>query len=224
MFAKLLPTLAAVALATSAIAQQMPVPEGSGKTNSPLVASPPSTVRTPILPAKAEPSKTDQAKAGQAAPSVSASAKTAHVPAAPAIAQAIQTPPTGVLSIQQVADAQRQQLTAEAFQKLGLMSTAPSAAAPPAEFPKLYRAPKIYPKIEYVAGAAGDEKAGFRMPDGELLQLAAGDTIKQWQIKNIANGKVYLEMPTNASSLKGAQKKKVKAPASRLMAVGQSLK
>lgn len=227
MFAKLLSTLAAMGLATVAAAQQMPMPS----TSAPAVKGTPIPTATALATSpvkleavtttattKAEPGRTGATviPAGNSLTSSQATAKESIKPALPT--------QNASLSIRQVAEAQRLQLAAETAQKLGLMNPAPQTPLPPADFIKPYKAPKQYPKIEYIAGTVGAEKVGFRMPDGELLALEAGNSIQQWRIKQIVNGNVFMEMPSKKPSGKAAKKRKAKNPTSRTMTIGQSLK
>ncbi|WP_152988482.1 hypothetical protein [Janthinobacterium sp. Ant5-2-1] len=225
MFAKLLSTLAAMVLTAVATAQQMPMPS----TNTPAVKgnpTPSAPASTPVkieavtakATTKAEPGRTG-AMVIPTGNSVNTSQTTAKETIKPA-----PTTQTAALSIRQVAEAQRLQLAAETAQKLGLINPAPQTPLPAADFIKPYRAPKQYPKIEYIAGTVGAEKVGFRMPDGELLALEAGNSIQQWRIKQIVNGNVFLEMPPKKNSGKAAKNRKAKNPTSRTMTIGQSLK
>lgn len=232
MFAKLLSTLVALGFATTAAAQQMPMPSAGTSPVSaalkgvPLPAAPSAkqdSIKPNAVPTAAA-TKSENALAG-VSPTTPANRTAAILNTPQASTKAAAPPiPSGALSIKQVADVQRLQLASETAQKLGLVNPSQQAPLPAVDFAKPYRAPKQYPKIEYVAGTVGEEKVGFRMPDGELLALEAGSYIQKWRIKNIENGKVFLEMPLKQVSKKAAKKRKDKAAATRTMAVGQSLK
>lgn len=232
MFAKLLSTLVALGFATTATAQQMPMPSAG---TSPVSAAPkgvplpapPSAKQDSIKPTavpSAASTKSENALPG-VAPTAPAN-RTAAILNAPQASTKAVSPPvsSGSLSIKQVAEAQRLQLASETAQKLGLVNPAQQAPLPAVDLVKPYRAPKQYPKIEYVAGTVGEEKVGFRMPDGELLALEAGSYIQKWRIKNIVNGKVSLEIPLKQVSNKAGKKRKAKPAVTRTMVVGQSLK
>lgn len=232
MFAKLVSTLVALSFATVAVAQQMPMPSAGtisvpvaqkGVPLPPAPTSKPESIKPNAVAAPAT-TKSENAQAGTTPP-VTAN-RTAATSKAPQVSAKPAAPPvpSGALSIKQVAEAQRLQLASETAQKLGLVNPVQQAPLPAVDFVKPYRAPKQYPKIEYVAGTVGEEKVGFRMPDGELLALEAGDHIQKWRIKNIDNGKVFLEMPLRKVTTKTGKKRKEKQAATRTMAVGQSLK
>ena len=225
MFAKLLSTLAAMGLAAVAAAQQMPMPS----TSTPAVKGPPMPTAPATAPVKIEAvtaSATTKAEPGRTGAKVIPAGNSPTTSQATAKESIKPAPPTqtAALSIRQVAEAQRLQLATETAQKLGLMNPAPQTPLPVADFIKPYRAPKLYPKIEYIAGTVCAEKVGFRMPDGELLALEAGNSIQQWRIKQIVNGNVFLEIPPKKTSGKAAKKRKAKTPTSRTMTIGQSLK
>ena len=228
MFAKLLSTLVLMGIVTAASAQQMPMPS----TNSNVVSQATKAIPLPAAPAtavKVEPTKIDAVTAtaaSKAEPGRSGAAPntTGNPVSVPKTGAQELITPTGALSIKQVAEAQRVQLAAETAQKLGLMSPVPQTPLPAVDFVKPYKAPRQYPKIEYIAGTVGAEKVGFRMPDGELLALEAGNTIQQWRIKQIVNGNVFLELPTKKYSGKAVKKRKAKNSITRTMTIGQSLK
>lgn len=232
MSAKLLTTLVAFGFATAAAAQQMPMPSAG---NSSVPAAQNSVPLPPAQTKKADSNKTNAITA--TAPTKSDNAQARVTPTEPAnrtaaisnapqqsTKSAAQPVPSGALSIKQVAEAQRVQLASETAQKLGLVTPVQQTPLPSIDFVKPYRAPKQYPKIEYVAGTVGEEKVGFRMPDGELLALETGSYIQKWRIKNIENGKVFLEIPVKQVKTKAGKKRKAKQAATRTIAVGQSLK
>lgn len=211
MFANKKILLAAFLIPAFALAQQMPM-------SKPL--APPPVVQAPAIPAPKLPASLPKQDVIKSTDPVAS-----NVPA-PSGFPTKQVSNAGSPSIQQIAEIQRRQLAAEAEKKLGFQQPALPNSTAPISLPSAYKAPKIYPKLEYIAGLVGQEAAGMRMPDGRLVILQAGETIGQWEVKKMSSGKMYLEAISKSPAQKRKTMKKTssKTPIRRVMDIGDSLK